>query len=198
MNALSAQELTFKTLFETEYVRLCRYALSYMQDTHLAEDIVQETFIRIWEQKKEMIGHPNIRFYLVAAVKNNCISALRKIKAEQTQLTADTPEPEPEVHLTFAQHLENENSKAKQIETALNLLPPKCKEVFLMIKLHGMSYKEAAETLNISVKTIENQMGKALKTLRESQLLPLLFGLTIFLLKKYISLVGVFILSYVL
>lgn len=157
----------FKALFAREYERLCRYAYTYLQDEHIAEDVVQETFIKIWEQKKELIGSPDIKFYLITAVRNNCITVIRKQKNQRTASTDNTPEPEPEPFLSTRQHLEHEAENARRIAEALNQLPPKCKEVFLLVKMQGMSYKEAAKTLDLSVKTIENQMGKAIKLLRD-------------------------------
>jgi RNA polymerase sigma-70 factor (family 1) len=161
-----ANETAFKELFAREYNKLCRYALSYMHDEHLAEDVVQETFIKFWEQKQDLITSDNARFYLITAVRNNCISALRK-QNHQAQYTDNTPEPEPELFLTDKHHREIESEQTRRIATALNQLPPKCREVFLLVKLHGMSYKQAAEALDISIKTVENQMGKAIKIFRE-------------------------------
>jgi len=160
-------ELAFKNLFNREYDNLCRYALTYMQDENLAEDIVQDTFVKIWEQKKELIETAEIKFYLITAVRNNCISALRKQKTQQFHYTDVTPEPDPEPFITTTQHYETANEQAKQIREALNKLPPKCKEIFLLIKMQGMSYKLTAETLGISIKTVENQMGKAIKIMRD-------------------------------
>lgn len=166
--------VAFKNLFEQEYSKLCRYALTYLTDSHQAEDIVQETFIKIWERKQEMIASPDMRFYLITAVRNNCISALRKLKTQHITFTETTPEPEPELHLTIRQYQEEANEQARKIADALELLPSKCKEVFLLVKMQGLSYKHTAETLGISVKTVENQMGKALRVLRENVPMQLL------------------------
>lgn len=185
---LADQEAQFKDLFTREYDRLCQYALTYMQDEHLAEDVVQETFIRIWETKRELIQTDHIRFYLITAVKNNCISALRKQKTRQELITDTTPEPEPEPHFRPAQHQEAESEQARKIAEALNQLPPKCKEIFLMIKLHGMSYKQAADTLDLSVKTVGNQMGKAIRILREFALAPSLLLYLSLILRKCLTL----------
>lgn len=192
-----SEETIFKSLFDKEYVKLCRYAYTYMQDAQLAEDVVQDTFIKIWEQKRELIAAPNIRFYLITAVKNNCISAIRKQKAQLMVFTETAPEPEPEpaFHIEI---VETEDPQVKKIAEALNLLPPKCKEVFLLVKLHGLSYKDAAATLGLSVKTIENQMGKAIKILRESVMFSLLIGMIILFAKKYLVFVGVSMISCVL
>lgn len=169
-----AVDILFQTLFRNEYDRLCRYALTYMQDSQLAEDVVQDTFIKIWEQKKELIVTPNIRFYLITAVRNNCISALRRQKVQQVYYMEETPEPEPEPFPHFREQEEERNMQRRKIVKALNLLPPKCREVFLLVKLQGMSYKQTATILNLSVKTVENQMGKALRIFRETTLGTLL------------------------
>jgi len=164
---MAVTENVFRELFEKEYSALCRYAMTYMQDSHLAEDIVQDTFIKIWEQKRELISSAHIKFYLVTAVKNNCITAIRRQQTRGEVLTDTDPDIEPEPFITTRQHYEQLDEQKRKIADALNQLPPKCKEVFLMVKMQGMSYKQAAESLDISVKTVENQMGKAIKTLKE-------------------------------
>ncbi len=172
----------FKDLFAREYERLCRYAYTYLQDEHMSEDVVQETFIKIWEQKKELISSPDVKFYLITAVRNNCITVIRKQKNQRTASTDNTPEPEPEPFLTVRQHQEHEAENERRIAEALDQLPPKCKEVFLLVKMQGMSYKEAAKALDLSVKTIENQMGKAIRVLRD------------FVVSQAVTLVGLFFL----
>ena len=169
VNARSLEQ-AFEELFRKEYNNMCRYALTHLQDESLAEDVVQETFIKIWAQKKELITSPQIRFYLIKAVRNNSISELRKQKTEKLVHNGDTPEPAPEVFLTLRQQKEHENEETRLIAEALNKLPPKCKEVFLLVKMHGMSYSQAAETLEISIKTVENQMGKAIKIFKQMPL----------------------------
>jgi RNA polymerase sigma-70 factor (ECF subfamily) len=165
---------TFQQLFHKEYNGLCRLALSYMQDKHAAEDVVQDTFVKIWEGKRELITSPDIRYYLVTAVRNNCISALRKVKSSLLRFPEQAPEGEPEPFITTTQHYEEASERQQKISGALNALPPKCREVFLLVKMQGMSYKQAADALNISVKTVEAQMGKALRTLRETMMLAAL------------------------
>lgn len=185
-------ENAFKDLFAQEYSKLCRYALTFLQDSHQAEDVVQETFIRIWERKRDMVSSPEIRFYLVTAVRNNCISALRKLRSQHIQFTEVTPEPEPEPHITALQLHEQADEQSRRIAAALDKLPPKCREVFLLIKMQGFSYKQAAETLGISVKTIENQMGKAIRVLRDNPaIIGFLLG-TILLFENLSKSLGVF------
>ncbi len=181
-------EKDFKKLFDKEYIQLCKYAYSYMQDEHLAEDVVQETFIKIWEQKKALISSPDVRFYLVTAVRNNCISAIRKTKSTQTHFTDNIPaQSDPEPFLGQMAIKEHENQQTRKIQEALNMLPPKCKEVFLLVKLQGMSYKQAADALDLSVKTIENHMGKAIKILRVHVVSAYASLLYAFILKIFLS-----------
>jgi RNA polymerase sigma-70 factor (ECF subfamily) len=195
---LDHTEQIFQQLFSAEYGKLCRYALTYMKDAHSAEDIVQDTFIKIWETKRELIASKEIRFYLVTAVRNNCISALRKLKSSNIHFPETAPEPEPEPFFTQTQHREDATEKSDKVAAALNLLPPKCKEVFLLVKMHSMSYKQVAESLDISVKTVENQMGKALRVLRESTVLTAVLALGLFLIVNQILHVGFFALKSVL
>ncbi len=165
-------ETALKSLFDKEYQNLCRFANSYVNDEHLAEDVVQNTFIKIWEQKKELLLTNDARYYLVTSVRNNCISELRRSK----NITFPENSPETDAEPFFSHMLQKEEYTEQQerIATALDKLPPKCKEIFLMIKLHGMSYKQTAEALSLSVKTVENQMGKAIKTFRNLYLPMLL------------------------
>lgn len=173
-------EQIFKSVFENEYQNLCRYAFSYMGDEHAAEDVVQNTFIKIWERKKDLLKSEQVKYYLVTAVRNNCISELRKTKTSNTTEYSSVVEPEPEPF--FSKMLQDELDKERygRIVDALDKLPPRCREVFLLIKLHGMSYKQAAEILNISVKTVENQMGKAITIFRNMCVAVLVTLLNIF------------------
>jgi RNA polymerase sigma-70 factor (ECF subfamily) len=160
-------EIQYKELFDSEYANACRYALSYLQDSHMAEDAVQEVFIKLWEQKRDLIGQSGMRYYLIASVRNKCISILREQKGRQISYPETAPDAghqQPEFAL---HHTERENEQQQHIREALGQLPPACKDVFLLIKLHNMTYKQAAQHLELSVKTIENQMGKAIKILRE-------------------------------
>lgn len=184
-------EKAFKELFNREYNNLCQYAYSYLKEEHMAEDVVQETFVRIWETKRELIGKPEIRFYLVTAVRNNAISVIRKQNSSQTRYVEETPEPAPEVFNTRREQLEHEASTSERVAAALNTLPPKCREIFLMVKMQSMSYKQVAETLDISVKTVENQMGKALRLVRDCQRLVTVLIATTYFFSESLAALGI-------
>lgn len=155
----------FKHRFQKHYPRLCSIAYGYVLDRDESEDTVQEVFINIWDKGKDDLPEQEFLAYLTTAVKNNCISFLRKRKDSPASLEdyplADS-HPAEEDH-----HGEESHRSAEEIvEDALGTLPPKCKDIFVMAKLKGMKYREIAQTLNLSEKTIENQMSKAIKMLR--------------------------------
>lgn len=158
------REEIFKKRFDDFYPMLCRIAFSYLPDTKECEDIVQESFIAVWNNGKDKLDEKEFAAYMVRAVRNNCVSFLRK----QTQQIISI-----EDHFAATESLDYEDEEdispqyEEILEQVLSVLPPKCKEVFLMSKLHGLKYKEIADRLQISEKTVENQMGKAIKLLRQ-------------------------------
>jgi len=154
----------FQVVFKTYYNLLCNYALTFTKDADASEDIVQDLFIKIWEQRRELLQEASIRYYLFTAIRNNCITWLRREKQLATVPWND--------HQTISQpaYYPEEPAEEKDerllLERAISQLPPKCKEVFLLSRFGKLSYKEIAATLDISPKTVENQLGKALKMLR--------------------------------
>lgn len=157
----------FKRRFQEYYQTLCNIAYGYIPDRDECEDIVQETFISVWNKEKDLLPEKEFLSYMVIAVKNNCISVIRKQKFDTVSLD-DSENNTITLHMADSNsHASDEMAPEDKLQQILSILPAKCKEVFLMSKLHGMKYREIAEELNISEKTVENQMGKALKTLRE-------------------------------
>ena len=143
---------------------LCRIAFGYVQDAHECEDIVQECFIAVWNNGKHDLAEKEFLSYMTRAVKNNCISFLRKQNFQVVSLDDQT------AAYSYADDADSEADTPpaeEKLEKILSVLPPKCKEIFLLSKLHGLKYQDIASKLGISVKTVENQMGKALKLIRE-------------------------------
>jgi RNA polymerase sigma-70 factor (ECF subfamily) len=157
----------YKELFHSQYNDLCNYAYSFLKDDAAAEDVVQETFIKLWEKHRELIGIPNIKAYLFRAVRNNSISALRKLNTEEAgnkgfEWIADIAE-DPN-----AKEIENARPYYEQlIYEAIANLPPQCREVFTCCRINGMTHQQTAIKLGLSAKTVENYMGRALKLLRK-------------------------------
>jgi RNA polymerase sigma-19 factor, ECF subfamily len=154
------KEDTVENLFRHHFEPLCRLAMKYIGDFDNAKDIVHEVFIAFWQKFDTLPGDTNYKSYLFTAVKNKSFNYLRDQKKHLKIVEAETfaaPEPEESVE---KEELERE------IEFALNLLPDRCREVFELSRFEGMKYGQIAEQLNISVKTVEGQMSKALRLLR--------------------------------
>lgn len=149
-----------KEIFDTNYSALCNYALVIVKDHHTAEDIVQTVFIQLWENDKlTQIKEPEP--YLMRCVKYKCLDYLKKPSRKKEILLDALPE-----------FVKKEDSSLKEEDIVPMLhyfadkLPPKMQKVFLMSRQQGFSYKEIAHELEISTKTVENQMSSALKKMR--------------------------------
>ena len=157
-------ESKFNSLFKNLYSSLCKYAYSFLKDHDNSEDVVQSALVFLWEQKRELIGTDNAKFYLFTMVKNNCISLLRKSNRVDNVIDFNSLED------FIYEHSEDEKQEIliaeELIEDAISGLPPKCAEVFKYSKLDKLTYKQIAMRMNISVKTVENHMGKAIKHMR--------------------------------
>ncbi len=153
----------FEKLFREQYNDLSNYAFSILKSREDAEDVVQDVFIKVWQKNPAVIEKDGIKFYLLTATKNTCISLLRKqagkmaIEPEKANLAAlpDTPANEQPADYQ------------KLIHNALSRLPPQCLIIFKLSRFANLTYRQIADELNLSVKTIENQMGKAIKIMRE-------------------------------
>lgn len=155
----------FEKLFKAHYTELCREARFFLKDQDEAEDLVQDIFITLWKNNKNDLDKFNIA-YLNTAVKNRCISKLRK---KNSVFSIDDPSIEKEISINDNTEEQTELiSKAESLKEAIDqLLPERCRIIFYACKLEGKSYAEVAASLNISIKTVENQMGKALKLIRQ-------------------------------
>lgn len=155
------KEIDFKKLYYQIQPALVGFAVSYVKEKEIAEEIVNNVFLKIWE-KWNKIEHQSLKSYLFQSVKNTCYNHLRD---EKKHLKKDDLEITKEIVFhpndKFA-FLET----SQKVATLIDHLPPKCKQVFLLSRMGEMKNKQIAELLNISEKTVENQMTKALKFLR--------------------------------
>ncbi len=160
----SGDEMAFEKLFHLFYERLARYAWSILEDQEAAEEIVQEVFVKFWEQRSGLEIQTAIRPYLYKSVHNRCLNVIRhlKVRKEHQENTHNTA---PEKNYDGNELLVAKELKIR-IETAMDKLPPECKKVFRLSRFEELSYREIAEHLEISIKTVENQMGKALRIMR--------------------------------
>jgi RNA polymerase sigma-70 factor (ECF subfamily) len=154
----------FNQFFTDYYVNLCRFAYTYVKDSDTAEEIVQEMFISIWEQRKNLSINSSVRSFLYTSVKNRALNYIRNEKTrtkhedefarEQASKVAHIVDFCGREELTFI------------IDQAVNELPEQCRLIFELNRNQNLSYKEIAQKMEISTKTVENQMGIALKKLR--------------------------------
>jgi RNA polymerase sigma-70 factor, ECF subfamily len=174
----------YEQLFRQQYAALVRFARDIVKDTDTAEDLVQEVFVKIWERKAGIEIRTSLKAYLYMAVKNHC---LNKLKTEQKHaFMEDSIADDIRFSHNNADAASDTIKLEQHINEALEKLPPRCALIFKLSRFEHKSYKEIAEILELSVKTVENQMGKALQLMRSnlSQYLTaivLILGYKIFL-----------------
>ncbi|MFO8235930.1 MAG: RNA polymerase sigma-70 factor [Bacteroidales bacterium] len=156
----------FEKLFKTYYEELCRFAAGYLKDMDYAEEIVQDVFYILWKNRKKMHIKKTIRTYLYTATKNKCLKIIRskeyeeKYRAHKAHNKAD-PVSTPVDEL-------NAKELKKLIEKTMESLPQKTRTIFRLSRDEGLKYQEIAAQLSVSVKTVEANMGKALKVFRKN------------------------------
>ncbi|MGQ8338751.1 RNA polymerase sigma factor [Sunxiuqinia sp. A32] len=153
----------FRLLFETYHTPLCNFSVSYVSQYVIADDIVQEVFIKIWEKRRKLFISGSVKSYLYTAVKNHSLNRLKSeaIRQEHTHLFSviqDESIVDSEIELE-----EFRNYLFQCIEQ----LPPRCKDVFLESRFKGSKQEMIANTYDITVKTVKAQIGKALKMLKD-------------------------------
>lgn len=149
-------------LFKRHYRPLCLYALHYVHDVDVAEDIVQDCFSEWWEKtfiKGENVD--NVRAYLYVSVKNRSLNCLKKEAGWRGCLLLSDLED-----TLTDEEVEERSEEEARMWTVIGALPARCREIFLLNKRDGLKYKEIAERLNLSVHTVDNQVNKALKRIR--------------------------------
>ena len=153
----------FEELFKSHFQPLCRFANQYIQDEDSAQDICQKVFIQLWHKRQDIDPKQSIVSYLFTAVKNRCLNHIRDHKKYRSKvLDLDLAEEE----WTFQEDRFVEEELKTKIAEALAALPEKCRKVFEMSRYQALTYKEIAEELEISQKTVEAHMSKAIKSLR--------------------------------
>ncbi|MDA3781095.1 MAG: RNA polymerase sigma-70 factor [Bacteroidales bacterium] len=155
----------YEWLFKEYYQQLCNYAAKFVDENQIAEEIVQDIFFVIWKNRKRL-KIKSIKSYLYQAVKNNCLQEIR-LNYLSNKYTNYTKE-----HTNITTSEIDEKIATKElneiIEKTLNNLPEKCQLIFKMSRYEGLKYREIAEKLTISIKTVEANMGKALKHFRNN------------------------------
>lgn len=144
------------------FPRLCRFACSLVSQAEVAEEIVEDVFIKLWEKRSLLAEVKNLQTYLYISVKNKALNYLNWRSRDIISYFETYPE-DISIATDAPDHLLMTKEMADRINRAVEGLPPKCKLVFKLVREEGLKYREAAEILNISPRTVDTQMTLAVK-----------------------------------
>lgn len=157
----------FERLFSTYYAPLCQHASKILKDMDTAEDIVQEFFYNFWKNRETFSPKLSLNAYLYQSIRNNALHYLEHLSVRQSY-TSQVMSDFRDVLPAEVQNKVEMQELNKAINATLQQLPERCSRVFRMNRFEGKKYREIAEILSISVKTVEADMGKALHLFRKS------------------------------
>lgn len=163
--SVNDDEAAYRSLFEHYYAALCLFAKRYVEDRDVREDIVQDVFFNIWDKRKSISTHISARNYLVTCVKNVSLNYLRKqgyIQDYQKKIIDNPP-----IYSNGEEDLYMLNELETLLEQTLAKLPPEYRMAFEMSRLEEKSMDEIAETMGVSVRTVERYRNKALDILKK-------------------------------
>ncbi|KOF02458.1 RNA polymerase sigma-70 factor [Roseivirga seohaensis] len=154
----------FEHLFKEHYNGACRYVFRILRDEDTCEEIVQSTFVNLWEKREMLKEDINFKSYLFRAAYNTALNYIKHEKVVNKYVNNKQDSIEISIQ-SYVSH-QPDFELQKRIDDAIEGLPPQCQKVFRMSREEGLKYHEIAEELHISKKTVEVHMGKALKLLR--------------------------------
>jgi RNA polymerase sigma-70 factor (ECF subfamily) len=159
-------EEAFSLLFKTYYKDLVLFGGWYLPDRVACEDIVQSIFLKLWDERSALVITSSLKSYLLKSVRNACLDEIRhqNIIQEHEDYTAHSINQQREVD---TDHYILYSDLQKYVDKVLKIMPEACKETFLLSRNEGLKYREIAEKLQVSERTVEVRMSKALKLLRE-------------------------------
>jgi len=158
-------EDSFEQVFRSHFKNLHAYACTILRDPAAAEEVVQNVFVKMWEKKEDLAIRENVSVYLYRAVHNGSLNHLKHLKVRSAYQS-----------YTMRRHTPNDSERASEkitlgeleqnLQKALHELPEQCRTIFQLSRFEELKYREIADRLGLSIKTVENQMGKALRLLR--------------------------------
>ncbi|MDX8339220.1 RNA polymerase sigma factor [Draconibacterium sp. IB214405] len=162
----------FKDVFRLLYPRLKGYCKLFVSDDNKIEDLIQETFITLWEKRNSIKTDQSVESYLFVILRNNCLNFLRNEKLEKTTFSLELEEISELQYLYQIDFLgKEEKSMEEQLvesfQVAVEELPDKMKQVFKLCKIEGRKQKEVAEEIGISIKMVEKHVAKAKEQIRK-------------------------------
>ncbi|WP_316749034.1 RNA polymerase sigma-70 factor [Pedobacter gandavensis] len=157
-------DVAFEQLFKMHYKALHAYAFVMLKDHDTAEEMVQGMFMKFWEKRELLVIQSSVKAYLYKCIYHDCLNFLKheKIKFKHQEYTQHSPISPSESASARVEMSQLKNN----LSIAMNDLPEQCRTIFQMSRFEELKYREIADQLGLSVKTVENQMGKALRILR--------------------------------
>lgn len=163
-NIKDGDQVSFKVFFKATYPALFGYVNSYARNRVLAEDITQQTYIKFWENREKIDIDNSPKSYLYTIAYNSFLDSKKREQKERSYIDR--------LHRAAIEEETNEKEKLElkleRLQKVIESLPEKCKKILIMNKMEGLKYKEIADRLDISVKTVESQMRIAFQKIRES------------------------------
>jgi RNA polymerase sigma-70 factor, ECF subfamily len=159
----------FEVLFENYYSKLCDFVIGFVRSSDVAEDIVQDLFLKVWERRYGWYPNGSIRSYLFKCARNAAIDYLRNQKLKRTYMCeisidiADNSSPRPDNQL----EIKDINNRLQQL---VNEMSERQRTIFVLNRIYKLTYREIADIHGISIKTVETHMARALKIIREKLL----------------------------
>ncbi len=169
---LQDDEVAYKTLFIKLHKPLCQFAYSILKSQQDAQDVVSDVFITIWEKRNQLTDITSPLAYCYTAVKNRALNILKQQKRQKELDNSEWLVPQNSVYFN-PENLMMTEEIIQQIRLTIQNLPPRCRLIFKLTKDDGLKYREVAELLNISVKTVEAQMAIAMRRLAKCMPLTL-------------------------
>lgn len=163
----AGDERALEVVFRAHYAGMSAFVQRYVHAPDVAEELTQDIFFKLWARREQMSEIASLKTYLYRAVRNQALNWLRRRKLERRWEEEQAEDSEP----TTSAHTDDDTTEQEVValvRAAIDRLPPRCREIFLLSRDGGLTYNEIAATLEISVKTVETQMGRALKSLRGS------------------------------
>jgi RNA polymerase sigma-70 factor (family 1) len=162
--AVNRDEHAYKHLFLSFHKPLIRFAFTYVKNNEAAEEVVSDVFMKIWDLKQKLADIENLKVYLFTATKNTSLNYLAKYE-KYTVWDLENVEVKLDEHIYNPEEILLKHEFRDKVLHAIKELPPKCQMAYKLIREDGLTYKEVAEILNISVNTVENHMTAALHKL---------------------------------
>ncbi|MFV0592481.1 MAG: RNA polymerase sigma-70 factor [Draconibacterium sp.] len=172
---IDGEKIAFESMFKAYFPRLKRYCIGMVQDNDVADDLVQDSFLKLWEKRYDVHNESSFKALLYTIVRNNALNYLKRNKLHTEFLEAFRYNSYSQ-ELFIRSFLDEKEQKEEEaffnaeLKRLLGTLPEKCREAFLLSRFEGLSNKEVAKAMEVSVKTVEKHLAKARSILRKSLL----------------------------